>query len=443
MTLSQRTANFFSCVWGIKDQDLSQFLIKKGAKELSLNRADLDFLVLARLREIIHHAQKTSNYYAKTFLEQGVSFSDLDSIDDLKRFPCLTKENLRQSLPDIISGGKVLSSWKQSTTGGTTGSPLPFYCNNQALWKKNAFTKAFDLWYGRRTGDRVAYLWGATQDFFEGHTLGSKLRRLTYQHHLMLPSSPLDDEILNDYLKKLLEFKPAFLQAYPSSLYELCLFLKRKKVRIPTLRGCAVTAEVLEKSQRLSIEETLGFKVYNWYGSRELGRVASECVAHDGLHINEPSVFVEIEADSSLPDGYGHLIITDLINRATPMIRYRTGDIARFQNKECTCGRSLRKIENIMGRTTDLIVLPGGRKIRMTNHCDVRQLKEIQIVQKGQTKFLIRYVKGSEFTKYSLNDFESNFKLIAGNDIDFSFEEVGNIHREQSGKVRLVVSELY
>jgi phenylacetate-CoA ligase len=439
---SRLIADIASCAWGLKDRDYSSFLVSKAHAELVLDRDSLDRLVLVRIKGIIQHAQQTSSYYAKIFKDYGLSVSDIKALDDIKRFPCLTRDVLRERLPELISGGAILTNWRKSTTGGTTNAPVTFYCDDKALWQKRAFSKAIDCWYGRRTGDRVAYLWGAPQDIADKQTFGMRLRNLTYQHSLMLPSAPLDDAIMEHHLHRLNKWQPTYLQAYPTPLYEFCLFMSRKRLKVPTLRSVSVTAETLLPDHRKFIEDTLGFRIFNWYGSRELARVASECECHEGLHINEPCVFVEIEPDPVLPNGYGHLIITDLLNKATPLVRYRTGDLARFMPGNCSCGRALHRVESIAGRVTDLITLQNGRKIRYSNTMDSSKIKELQIIQKTYSDFIVKYVKGPDFEPRVLESFCEKFCIYLDNQVTVIFEELNKIPRERSGKVRLVINEL-
>lgn len=442
MKFSWMLAEIFTRGWGIKDHDYSSFLVGNAKKELALDRTDLDQLIITRLRELLRHAEQTSAYYARAFDSYGVSSKDLRSIDDIKAFPSLTREILAKSLSDIISGGTVLPSWHKSSTGGTTSSPIIFYRDNEALWRKNAFSKAMDCWYGRRTGDRVAYLWGASQDIPDRLTISGRLRNITYQRQLVLPSTPLDESILQEYYKKLIQWCPLFLQAYPIPLYEFCLFLRNKGLHLPFLQAVTVTAETLSDYHRQVIEEVLCLQVYNWYGSRELGRVASECECHDGFHINEPSVYVEIEPDPCLPENYGYLIITDLLNRATPLIRYRTGDIGLPKEGQCRCGRNLLRIGSIGGRVTDLVTLPGGRKVRLSNQHDFQEIKELQIIQRSPTDFLVRFVRGPQFGPFTLETFVTWLYNRLDMKVSVSFEEVARIACENSGKVRLVINEM-
>lgn len=446
MSFSRLTGRLSSFLWSVKDRNRNPYNAT-AQQELAFDRKNLDALVFERLKRILYDAYHTSKHYKSLFEEWGVMPDDLKSFEEIKRFPCLTRAHLQGRLEEITVQGTDRSSWTRSATGGTTSSPVSYYRDQHSTWRRWADTTVFDTWYGRHIGDRVAYLWGAAQDFSVKPSFGMRLRNIMYQRSIMLPSAPLDDKVFENYLQRLDQWKPIFLQAYPSALYEFCCYLKEKNRSIPYLRGVSVTAEPLYTQHREVIESVLGLKVFNWYGSRELGRVASECECHNGLHINEPSVYVEVEKDRTLPDGCGHLIITDLWNNATPFIRYRTGDIAKVVEGECSCGRALKRIASIEGRITDMILLPGGRKIAgvsLTNRVikDFSEINELQIIQKEQTKFHIRYVKGPKFKPTSLELLKENFCELVASEVAISFEEVFELPREQSGKIRFVKCEI-
>lgn len=438
--ISNLSAVLFSRLWGLWDGDLSPFLVKRCQKELELNRQQLDKLIFQRIKSILQYSEENSKYYSGLFQKIGFKSKNFKSFSDIRQLPKLTKKDLRYNLPEIST--KKRKSWTTAFTGGTTSSPVKFYRNKKALWQKNAFTKAFDLWYGKKSGDSIAYLWGASQDIVPEQSLGMRLRNWTYGKNLMLPCGSLDHSILRTYSEKLEEFKPYFVQAYPSALYELCVFFKKNNIQLPSLKGATVTAEILFPDQRKVIEEALNIKIFNWYGSRELGKVATECEVHDGFHINEPSVYVEIEPDSSMKDGFGHLIITDLQNYATPFIRYETGDIAKFEHEPCHCGRILKRIGKIQGRATDMVTLPNNRKVRLTNTQNFDEICELQIIQKSYDKFVVFYVKGQEFNSRSLDNFKKSFQSTIGASAFMEFEEKKRIPRERSGKIRLLINEV-
>jgi phenylacetate-CoA ligase len=442
---SKHKAEIFKKLFDLKDGQNNPYCFDS-VIELKMDRASLDRITLKRLQNIFNHAYLNSRHYNKFFSDWNVTPSQLQSLDDIKRFPLLTREHLKNDL-DLVTTTSDRHGWVKSSTGGTTSSPISYYRDQHSTWRRLADTASIDAWYGRNLGDRVAYLWGAPQDFANRPSLGMRLRNYTYLKTLMLPSAPLDDIIMESHLQRLDKWHPVFLQAYPTPLYEFCLFLKKRGKKILYLKNASVTAEPIYNHQRALIEEVLGFKVFNWYGSRELGRVATECECHEGLHINEPSMYVEVEPDPVLSNGCGHLIITDLWNRATPFIRYKTGDIARIIEGECRCGRALKRIAGIEGRLVDTVVLPGGRKVpgvSLTNRIikDCTEVTELQVVQKTLVAFLLRYVKGPTFNSGSLEVLSLNLRQLLDYNVSVAFEEVVELPRSSSGKVRFVISEV-
>jgi len=446
MSLTHLNARLWRFLWNFKDHQINPFY-KFSVNELALNRKALDSLILLRLQEILQYAYQNSPFYHQTFDKIQIKPADLISLKDIKQFPILTRVHLRERLEDFSSINSLKKNWIRSATGGTTSSPIFYYRDHNTTLRRHADTEAIDEWFGRRMGDRVAYLWGAPQDFPQKPTIGMRLRNLTYLRVLMLPSAPLDDAIFESHFQQLVKWRPTFLQAYPSPLYEFCLYLKKSGRRLPFLKSASVTAEPLYDYQRKLIEEIFEFKIFNWYGSRELGRVASECNYHTGLHINEPSVFVEVEPDPSLPDGFGHLLVTDLWNRATPFIRYETGDIAQTTSGDCPCGCSLKQLARIEGRLVDMIVLPRGRKVpgvSLTNRIikDFSEISELQVVQKTMDSFLLRFVRGPLWNSESLQKIESNLQQLIDYKAKIYFEELKELPRSPSGKIRFVISEV-
>jgi len=444
MDLSSKLMNY---MWKIKESDYSFVYKFFASKELNYSRSDLDIIILRRLKKIIKFAEENSIYYKKIFQEYGVTSNQIYSVDDIKKFPFLTRSMLRDELSSLVTNSRFMHRWSKIATGGTTSSPVEFYCNESALWKKNAYSDAFNSWYGLEPGFKTAYLWGAPQDFSYEKSLKAKFRNYSYSKRLMLPSTPLDDQIMENYYLKLRTWRPYYLQAYPTPLYEFCVYLNNNNLKIPFLKSASVTAEILTLQQRELIESVLGFKIFNWYGSRELARVASECEIHNGMHINEPCVFVEIEHVPTLPEGWGNLIVTDLLNYATPLIRYRTGDVAVLKNESCPCGRSLRMLSKIEGRIADMIILSNGKKIpgvSLTNRIvkDFRDFKELQIIQKDYSIFNVKYVKGNKFNSTSLDKFLLTFREYLSSDLVVNFEEVFKILPEKSGKIRFVKNEI-
>ena len=122
---------------------------------------------------------------------------------------------------------------------------------------------------------------------------------------------------------------------------------------------------MLEDDDRRLLEQVFGCPVFNRYGCREVSVVASECAAHAGLHVMAEGLYVEIETPHgpAAPGRDGRVLVTDLLNHAMPLIRYRIGDMAAWAAGDCPCGRGLPRLERVAGRVTDFLVGADGRLV--------------------------------------------------------------------------------
>ena len=122
---------------------------------------------------------------------------------------------------------------------------------------------------------------------------------------------------------------------------------------------------MLENGDRALLEEVFGCPVFNRYGCREVSVMASECPAHCGLHVMAEGLYLEIETPNgpAAPGEMGAILVTDLLNGAMPLIRYRIGDLAAWAEGPCPCGRGLPRLRSVAGRVTDFLVGADGRLV--------------------------------------------------------------------------------
>jgi phenylacetate-CoA ligase len=199
---------------------------------------------------------------------------------------------------------------------------------------------------------------------------------------------------------------------------------------------------------RAAIARVFGSRVYETYGSRETMLIAAECEAHDGMHVVDENLVVEIVRDGvpAGPGESGQVVITDLHNFRMPFIRYENGDAATMGPAgPCACGRGLRRLERVDGRCTDTLIgadgapVPGMLFISLLNTHEA-EIRMFQAVQKTTGAVELRIVPGREWS-------EDRFALTARRLADyfrglpFAVKLVDEIPADASGKRRPVVVE--
>ena len=179
---------------------------------------------------------------------------------------------------------------------------------------------------------------------------------------MTLNTALITEDGLRDFHARLKTFRPKVLLGYANSLKLLAQYLKSHGLAAYQPRSIVSTAEVLGPEDRALIEDVFGCRVFNRYGCREVSVIASECAEHAGMHIMAEGLCVEVVRGGRYapPGEAGAVLITDLLNLAMPLIRYRIGDVAASQAGPCSCGRGLPRLEGLQGRVTDFLVARTG-----------------------------------------------------------------------------------
>jgi phenylacetate-CoA ligase len=392
---------------------------------------------LGRIRAVASEAANNTEYYANVFRDQGLDPATL-TWEQFGRIPLLTKDIIREQGERLVNRRFPLKDLRESATGGTTASPMKIYMDWDSVQRRHAATMVFDRWMGFMPGMRAAFLWGATQDFPAKVSLKRKILHGLVQRSDFYTTESLDDATLRGYCQRMRHTRPALLQAYPTPLLLLAEYMLDNGIEID-VPAITCTAEPLTESARETIEKAFGKKVHEWYGSREAGRIATECDAHGGMHVNAYGLHVEVLGhDADL--GGGEVVLTDLWNVGMPMLRYATGDLSRLDETPCACGSSLPRLSPVKGRTAEVFVSASGRKVpgvAFTNRIvkDDSMIREMQIIQKDYTKFLVRVVPGKGYGEDARQWLVGRLEAFMGQKNEVVFQEVEAIPREQSGKL--------
>jgi phenylacetate-CoA ligase len=259
----------------------------------------------------------------------------------------------------------------------------------------------------------------------------------------------MPEEARAEFAAHLRRSPPSLLIGHAHSVYLFAEYLRQAGGSPIRPRGIITTAMVLHQWQRSGIEEVFGCPVTNRYGCEEVSLIACECERHDGLHVNADSLYVEILHDGQpvRPGEPGSVVITDLTNRAMPLIRYQVGDVAVLSSRRCPCGRGLPLLEQLEGREADYVQTPAGELISgisLTDHfaCQVPGVAQLQIIQESLHHFRFRLVRGPNFGPESMERMRSLVAERFGMGVGYECQFVARIPQEPSGKYRFCISKL-
>jgi len=408
----------------------------------------LEELRFKKLRDLMVHAYQNIPFYSKRFAEASFDPTRMQAIKDMERLPLLTKAEIRENL-DRMTWKDCPGGLHRYNTGGSSGEPLIFYFDRRRQAYDAAARAMTHRWWGIDIGDKEVYLWGSPLEITKQDRLKELRDWLTNQ--LLLSAFELSPALIPEYIRRMRKFGPRCVFGYPSTIALFCQFASEHGYNLSG-NGVEVvfsTAEVLYPHQREIISKAFGgIPVVDGYGSREGGFISHEC-PEGSMHVIDQNIIVEYLRNGKPvgPEEDGEIVITYLDNWAMPFIRYRTGDVAQFENKNCECGRNLSVMKKIQGRTTDFIVTPDGRWQHGLSLIYVMRsipgVEEFKIIQESVDKIkVLLKVHESLFFEHDKTCIVSGFRKRMGEEVCINIEVVNEIKKDASGKHRYVVSKV-
>jgi phenylacetate-CoA ligase len=326
----------------------------------TISMLGLRALQLQRLKRTMSLAL-TSPYYRQMYQEAGIVADDIHTLDDVRKLPFTTKQDLRNGYPYGFLTVEQEEVVRLHSSSGTTGqATVIFHTRSDIEDWANLMARCMYM-TGARKSDVFQNMTG--YGMFTGglgfHYGAEKLGTLT------VPAGSGNSKRQIHFMQ---DFGTTIIHAIPS--YALHLFSVFEEVGVDPKRDLHLKiaylgAEPHSDHTRKRVEEGLGVRAYNSYGLSEMygPGVAFECPEQHGMHIWEDAYFVEVLNPTTLepvPDGEeGELVLTTLSREAMPLIRYRTRDLTAIIPGECPCGRTHKRITRIKGRTDDMLIVKG------------------------------------------------------------------------------------
>ncbi len=326
----------------------------------SLSRTELEALQIDRLRATLRRIYANNPVYAQRL--NGLGPDDVYSLDDIRRFPFIHKEDLRQNYPFGLACAPGKDFVRMHMSSGTTGTPIicPHTANDVKQWSEIMARCLTAAGLTREDVIQITPSFGLFNGGFGFHYGASAIGAMIVP--IGAGRTPLQLQFMRDLGSTAL----AAVASYPLRLIEVAAqegFDFRRDAR---LRVGIFGAEIWSDEIRRRIEERMGIETFDIIGMTETAGVGMgiDCAAHDGIHVWEDHYLIEIvdlDGGEPVPDGEpGEMVVTTLTREGLPLIRFRTHDLTRIVSREpCRCGRTSLRVDRLSGRTDDMIKVKG------------------------------------------------------------------------------------
>jgi phenylacetate-CoA ligase len=408
-----------------------------------ISLSELQEIQIRLLKKLIRHCYNSVPFYRKIMDERAIKVESIRSLENIKQFPILTKQQVLTAGDSIISTKYPRWLMSKGRTGGTTGTPLVTPRNLFSLGNEHAFVRRQFDWAGIGSGDRTAYLSGRFI-VHPDNTNGTLYAYDPFMKELILSTYHLSAETAKRYAQAMNRYGVKAIVGYPASIYFLAKVCLDSGIKVK-LNAALTTSETLTDVMRTTIAEAFDCRVFDFYGAAE--RVCYIYTCESGsYHLILEYGYAELIPQNSTNENECNLVATGFWNFGMPLIRYDIGDIVIKSNKTCSCGRVFPVIDSIIGRKGDVIKTPSGKSYGPTLMARVAKgannILESQIIQDAIDRITILYVPGEKFTAKDLADFKQHLNHYMPGELEITLKQVKAIDRTGSGKFKFIVSQL-
>lgn len=411
-------------------------------------RASIEELQQNRLAALVQHAFHTSDFYRKRMAEFGVSPNDLNNLADIQKLPLLSKDDVRRNLESgLLSSSFEIRDLLKISTSGSTGEPFTIYANREQLEFRFAATIRALESTGWRFGEPQVRLWHQTLGMSRSQVFRERFDAFLMNRHF-IPAFEFSPRTIASFVSQIENHRPVLLDGYAESLNFLASYLQSGRTLSVVPRAVMSSAQMLPRSTKKIIEDSLNTHVFDKYGSREFSGIAYECEFGTGHHVVDESYIVEVlvEGRRAKPGETGEVVITDLLNYATPLIRYRIGDLATAVDPSfrCPCGRPHSQIGEIQGRTQAIVHCADGTWLPGTFFAHFfkdheETVRFFQIEQHEKAHFVLKIVPGDRYAPNRMGQILDSLREFVGT-TRVEVREVAEIPLVRTGKRSPVVS---
>ena len=405
-------------------------IVTRSEKEIT------DFQSL-KLNEVLQNAIENSPHYQNL----NIVINANDILQNLKKFPVLDKMVLREQIDNLITCDK--QKLIKNSTSGSTGIQTNVYVTKDEQSQYRAAQTIWWEWAGFKIGEPILQTGLAT-----GRSMEKRLKDFFFKTYYLFAFGLTKENATGAFIwsKK---SKP-FLGGYASSLYVLSQLAEENNVCVK-FNSAISWGDKLFDHYKKNIEKVFDCKIYETYGAGEGLMIASQKDL-EFMYIMSPCVYVEILDDhgNEVADGeMGHVVVTSLIHKAMPLIRYKLGDLAiKLPKSEYPKDRALNLpiLKKVVGRETDIVRTPSGKRLIVHSFTGVFEyypsIKQFCVIQSELNGITIEFIRGTDFEISVLDKVQNELLKFIVEDFKIEFKEVSNIPPTKSGKPQIIISKI-
>ncbi len=395
-----------------------------------------------KIKTILCHAYENHEFYRELYDKNGVHPRDYKVLDDIEKFPVVSKNQLKEGLSK--NKFKLPKKVVWHSTSGSSGEPFTFPLDQNAERIRKSCKLRTEEWYGKKLGTKWLRLWRSGPRGLKEKILDYVLARkveISFYRLDRPEGNRLDDQKLQYFVDSINNSGSSIIDGYVSALSLIADYAIRTKQEFSSIETVVTGAEYLSSHARKLISDGFGAKVFNRYGGTEIGLIAHDNSDGEFLSMSDRLYFEAKDAKKTADSS--ELLITDFTNFAMPFIRYRVGDLIEQAGNEKAKSDdkiNLPKMGVVQGRVNDFFTMPDGSLL--TSHIwhvffRDKLVRKFQVVQKKDKNILVKVVKAGALDTESLRLKLANIVP----DLEVELQVVEDIGHSANGKFRHTVTE--
>lgn len=443
MMMTWLSKHVFFPLWEVKDGAHRRRYLQELSASQWWDSATLRRRQWQRVCEMVGYAFRHCPAYQARLAAVGFD-GVLRDWEDFRRLPLLTKRDIRENGETLLSREFRREDLVEAKTGGSTGTALTLYFDQRCQEIRNAAAMRSDRWAGWDIGMKVAAVWGNPPI---ADTLKEKLRNLLLDRIIYLDTMDINERSVSRFVADWRRERPRVVFGHAHSIYILATYLRRMGIGDLSPRGIIATSMMLLEPERQVIEAVFGCPVTNRYGCEEVGLIGCECEQHRGLHLNVDHLVVEFlrhDGTQAVPGEEANIVVTDLVNRGMPLIRYQVEDRGVPSDRTCPCGRGLPLMERVAGRQADFLKRPDGSLVAGVSLVErtltaIPGIEQMQLVQDELHRVRAKVVKDNRFDEMAEHRLRNELQTVFGEKVTVEIQYLPALDQTRSGKYRFAI----